>query len=212
MPRAHTILQSEFPYSVGARCINREWFRIPMKTVWEIMCSHLFFMHHGFGVRIHSFVLMSNHFHLLLTTPNANLSEAMQYFMRNTSRELTRAGNRINQSYGGRYFRCLIEEDHYYLHAYKYFYRNPVVAGLCENVEDYPFSTLSGLLGTNHLLIPLVEDRQLLTDPKATLQWLNTPSNAENWVAVGNSLKRKIFYFPKDGRTGGLHPLESSYL
>ncbi len=120
MARKHVPIQSDYPYHIGARCINQDWFSIPMPRVWDIMSDHLYFMNRAFDVRILAFVLMNNHFHLLVRTPQANLPEAMAWFMRESSRALTRAGNRTNQTYGGRFFRSLIGTNHYYLHAYKY--------------------------------------------------------------------------------------------
>jgi REP element-mobilizing transposase RayT len=164
-----------------------------MDEVWKIMCRHLHFLSFGFNVKIHSFVLMSNHFHLLATTPEANLSQAMAYFMKATSTELTSAGNRINQTYGARHFRSIVEKNHYYELCYKYIYRNPVVAGLCDLVEDYKYSTLQGLLGQSRLDIPVCEDHLLFSNIESTLRWLNTPSTAENWEVVKSAMKRQRF-------------------
>lgn len=80
MPRARAILQSEFPYHVTARCINREWFNVPMDKVWKIFCEELTRSHDVHNLQIHSFVLMSNHFHLIASTPEANISQAMHQF------------------------------------------------------------------------------------------------------------------------------------
>ena len=197
MPRPKTVLQSEFPYHIGARSINREWFELPMCEVWQLMAEQLHFVHHAFKLRIHAFVLMHNHFHLIASTPDGNLSEAMAWFMRETSRSLTRAGNRINQSYGGRHYRSVMATPIYYLNAYKYLYRNPVQAGLCESVQDYPFSTLSGLLGHRHLLIPVGDDQTLFSDIEGTLSWLNHQPKAEDWEAVKRALHRPEFAFPR---------------
>lgn len=174
-----------------------------------MMCRHLFFMRHGFNTRIYSFVLMSNHFHLLMSTPAANVSEAMCYFMKESSRELTSLGNRINQTYGGRYHWCIIQKEMHLEHVYKYIYRNPVVSGLCEKVEDYPYSTLGGLLGIKPLWIPVEEDIKLFGNVRATLDWLNTPSPAENWKTVGVAMSRSRFWLPmaKPGKPHGLEEL-----
>jgi REP element-mobilizing transposase RayT len=210
MPRRHSILQSDFPYHIGARCINRDWFCLPMSEVWEIMSEQLAFIHHAYGVKIHAFVLMNNHFHLIISTPNSNLSEAIGWFMRESSRTLTRAGNRINQTYGGRHFRSILTSHHYFLNAYKYLYHNPIQAGICENALDYPFSTLPGLLGRRRLLIPVVEDLTLFSDVDGTLQWINKKPTDENWNAVKYAGRKREFKFAKiNGRP---HPLENDML
>lgn len=210
MSRTPAILQSTFPYHVGGRCINRDWFSLEMEAVWEIFSEQLYFIHHAYKTQILLFVLMSNHFHLIARTPEANLSDSMRWFMGETSRMLTRSGNRINQTYGGRHFRCILGSNHYFLNTYKYVYANPVKAGICNRAEKYKFSTLGGLLGMRHLLIPVEEDVTLFNDVEGTLRWINRPCNSENWEAVRKALRRRRFGFAKINRKQ--HPLELEML
>jgi putative transposase len=177
-----------------------------MDVVWEIFSEQLFFVHRAFRVKIRAFVLMSNHFHLLLDTPDANLDHAMEWFMRETSRTLVRAGNRINQTYGGPYFRSVVSTNHYYTNVYKYIYYNPIFAGLCRNVLHYPYSTLPGLLGRRRLLVPVETDLLLFEDISRTLEWLNTKPKASHWVSVRKALKRGEFKLSR--LNGRAHPLE----
>lgn len=180
-----------------------------MKEVWEVYSEQLFFAHHAFGLKIHSFVLMNNHFHLLATSPRANLSETMCYFMRETSRELGRLSKRINQIYGRPYFGSSLTSNHYFLNAYKYVYRNPVEAGLADCVESYPFSTLRALLGAQHTMIPVQEDTLLFSDVESQLRWLNTPyPNAKMRESIRKALQRREFRFPRTTK-GKPHPLET---
>lgn len=201
MPRKRGLLQSSSPYLIGGRCINKEWFNLPMDVVWDIVSSQLFFMRHSFHTRIHSFVLMSNHFHLLMSTPEANLSSAMAYFMRETSREIVRQDGRINQTWGGPFFSCTLQDETHFLNCYKYIYRNPVVAGICHRCESYRYSTLHGLLGQSHLLIPVEEDT-LLFSPTLNLQnleWLNR-ANEDDETEIRQALRKTLFKFRKENK------------
>jgi putative transposase len=193
MARAKAILQSEFPYNIGARCINREWFNIPMERVWEIFCQELTRTSEEHQLLIHSFVLMSNHYHLIASTPNANISVCMQQFMTRTSRRLTREGNRINETFAGRHYKCILQHPNYILNTYKYNYRNPVAAGICERVEHYPFSTLHGKLKLSKLLVPVLEDVNLIGDPIGTLNWLNTAPSSEIQESMRTGFKHQYF-------------------
>jgi putative transposase len=193
MPRAKIPEQSIYPYHITGRCINKEWFSVSMEVVWEIMSRELRFLTYAYDVKIHSFVLMSNHFHLLATTPQANLSVAMWNFMKQSSFSLTSAGNRINQTYGQRYFRSVVMSEHYFMHAYKYVYANPLKAGFVDKVENYRFSTLHGLLGYERLQIPIVEDTLLFQDINHTLNWLNRKVSQENWNSVKFALEKREF-------------------
>lgn len=212
MPRALTILQSEFPYNISARCINREWFNIPMDEVWDIFCEELTNTATTLKLDIHSFVLMSNHFHLIASTPEANISTCMQRFMHKSSLRLTRKGNRINQTFSGRHYKCILQHPNYFLNAYKYNYRNPVVAGICEKVESYPFSTLQFVMGTAKSKIPLIEDIKFQSDPTATLSWLNSSPDPEKLEALRFGFKHQYFKSKKDRNSGQYIILENEVL
>lgn len=193
MPRAKAILQSEFPYHITARCINKEWFHLPIDRVWNVFCEELSEVNRIHALQIHSFVLMNNHFHLIASTPNANISKAMHQFMQFSSKRLTRAGNRINQTYAGRHYKCILSDHRYFMNAYKYNYRNPVQAKICNAVEEYPFSTLSMKLGLIKETLPLVEDPLLNEDVAGILKWLNTSPDPEKLEAVKWGLRRQYF-------------------
>lgn len=198
MPRAKAILQSEYPYNISARCINREWFQLPMLLVWEIFCEELSNVNREHDLQIHSFVLMSNHFHLIASTPKANISLCMQRFMHKSSRRLSKAGNRINETFAGRHYKCILQHPNYFMNAYKYNYRNPVSAGICEKVEDYPFSTLHTKIGRSTSRIPVLIDEQLLLDTKGTLDWLNKAPEPEKIEGFKFGLKHQFFKTKKD--------------
>lgn len=115
--------------------------------------------------------------------------------MRETSREITFISGRINQTYGSRFHRSLLNSPLYYLHAYKYLYRNPVKAGLCKVVEEYPYSSLQGLLGNTWLDIPVTEDDNwgVLATREKTLEWLNQTPSENEWEEVRLALKKQVF-------------------
>ncbi len=201
MPRANTVLQSDYPYNISARCINRDWFAIPIEKVWEIFCEELTITCDKYSMQIHSFVLMSNHFHLLATTPKSNISDCMQYLIGRTSKRITKSANRINETYAGRYYKCILHEQSYYLNAYKYNYRNPVTAGICKTVQDYSFSTLPMVIGIRKNLIPLVEDLTYYCSPQETLNWLNQKPDSTKIEAARYGFRRQYFQSKKCLRT-----------
>jgi REP element-mobilizing transposase RayT len=170
-----------------------------MNDVWEIMSDYLYFVSHHYQLKIYAFVLMSNHFHLLASTPEINLSEILNYFMRETSREIGRLSGRINQIYGARNHKTLLPSFHYYMNTYKYIYRNPVRAKICNDVVEYPYSTLHGLLGLRRMIIPMAEDTLLFKGEldESHLLWLNTPSIAEHEDEMRRALRRSVFKLPK---------------
>lgn len=207
MSRFQRVVQSEFPIHITARANNRDAFPIRLKTVWEIMSAHLHLLNIGYGMQIHSFVLMPNHLHMLVSDPCGNLSLAMRYFMSETSREVSFLAGRINHLWGGRYHSSVISNPLYYLHAYKYVYQNPVAAGITDDPLKYEFSTLSMLLGLRHGVIPLVEDETLFNDIESTMCWLRESYSEETRLKIQKALKRKRFAIPAERKNREQDPL-----
>jgi hypothetical protein len=82
-----------------------------------------------------------------------------------------------------------------------FLYYNPVKAGAATRVEDYPFSTIRGLLGFEHTLIPLVEDTLLLDqNVEWTLNWLNKTPDNDHLKLVQAALRKKVFSYPRVNR------------
>lgn len=177
------------------------------------MGDQLFFCKHAFDLKIHSFVLMSNHYHLIVSAPQANLSQAMAFFQRETSRELTRSSHRENQTWAGRFFRSRLGSYHYFLQAYKYVYQNPLKVGLSKFAEEYPFSTLSGLLGNTRLIIPVEHDTLLFDgDFSQNINWVNRLADPKDWETVRRALRRKEFKLPLERSSRKPHKLETQLL
>jgi len=207
MPRKHPPYRTDCPYHITARTNNREWFGLDLREVWKICEEQLYFVHHGFGIRIHAFLLMSNHFHLLASDPDGQMSAAMRWFMSETARLINKKMNSKNHIYGQRHSRSLISNYHHYTHAYKYIYRNPLEAGVCLKVEEYPYSTLRGLFGFQKLNVP-VSDNILPDDLEGTLKWLNRAPSKKDRRAVQLGLRKAVFELQKDRVTREASRLE----
>lgn len=100
------------------------------------------------GVAIHSYVLMSNHFHLLVT-PQADdsLPQMMQAVGRRYVRHFNDALGRSGTLWEGRYKSTLIQTDRYLLACMAYIDLNPVRAGLVAEPGDYPWSSYGHYAG-----------------------------------------------------------------
>jgi putative transposase len=207
MPKPHPPHRTDCPYHITARTNNQEWFGLDLSEVWKIYAEQLYFISNAFGIRIHGFVLMSNHFHLLISDPQGMLSPAIRWLMTETARLINKRLGKKNHVYGQRHYRSLIQSYHYYTHAYKYIYRNPVEAGICKNVEEYQYSTLRGLLGFANLEFP-IEDSLLMDDLEGTLKWLNLSVTKENKRTIQLALKKGIFELRKETSTRNLSRLE----
>src|ERR1035437_912272 len=95
-----------------------------------------------FGVAIHAYVLMSNHFHLLATPQTANgLPQMMQAVGRRYVRYFNDVQKRSGTLWEGRYKSTLIQSDRYLLACMAYIDLNPVRAALVAQAGDYPWSS-----------------------------------------------------------------------
>jgi hypothetical protein len=151
-------------------------------------------------------MLMANHYHWLLTASDMELGEVMQFFSRSVTRTFNRKSGRSGHLFRGRYQRTQITDPLHFESAYKYVYRNPVRAGVCDRVEDYPYSSLPILLGTVAPGFALSNSREMpdtwLTDRGADLEWLNQPFKKELEQRIQQGLRKSIFELPPD-RIGG---------
>jgi REP element-mobilizing transposase RayT len=212
MPRPLYIPHSEFPYHVTARSHNKQSFKVPIEILWPLICDELTVLYHLFEFRIHSFVLMPNHFHMLVTTPSVNLPEGMCHFMTQISKQMNSLTGNVNQNFGARHYKCLISSQHYFYNAYKYVFRNPVKAELCSRVEEYKYSNIQMYLGQQIIRFPLTEDRLLMDDIDSTLSWLNSQPTEEDWRDLRLALRRGSIELPRHRSTREPHRLEFNLL
>ncbi len=178
-----------------------------MAQCWEIFSDYLYLLHHEFHIEIISFVLMSNHFHLLCRDPQGLLSQGMQHFMREISREIGLLSGRINRLWGAPFHSTVVANPLYFLHAYKYNYRNPVAAKVCDRVEAYPWSTLQMLIGQKQGIIPIEEDVTLFNDVEGILRWLNESYPQEHSETLKKGFRKKKFKIAAHPKTKAAHPL-----
>jgi len=95
-----------------------------------------------FGVDVHAYVLMSNHFHLLATPQtDTGLPQMMQAVGRSYVRYFNDLQGRTGTLWEGRYRSTLIQTDRYLLACMAYIDLNPVRAGLVAEAVDYPWSS-----------------------------------------------------------------------
>jgi len=110
-----------------------------------------------YGVILQAYVLMGNHFHLIVQTPRANLSEFMRHFNIAYTGAFNRRHRRMGHLYQGRYKAILVEKDSYLAELSRYVHLNPVrikpyrdkgIAEQWKVLERYPWSSLSGYLSS----------------------------------------------------------------
>jgi REP element-mobilizing transposase RayT len=97
----------------------------------------------NFNITLHAYCLMTNHYHLLLETKEENISEAIQYLNGTYSMYFNRKYKRTGHFWQGRYLSYyLYDEAHAWIVA-KYIERNPLVARMVGDIEEYAYQSLA---------------------------------------------------------------------
>ncbi len=99
-----------------------------------------------FNIKLYCYVLMSNHYHLIIETPDANLSKAMHYINGSYTTYINVKRKRSGHLLQGRYKSILVDKDNYLLELSRYIHLNPVRAGIVEKPAEYPYSSYSSYI------------------------------------------------------------------
>ncbi len=97
----------------------------------------------NFNIRLHAYCLMTNHYHLLLETKEANISEAIQYLNGTYSMYFNRKYKRTGHFWQGRYLSYFLYDNAHAWSVAKYIERNPLVARMVDDVRTYPYQSLA---------------------------------------------------------------------
>jgi len=100
-------------------------------------------MSERFEMDIFAYVLMDNHYHLLLRTPKANLSRSMQWLGTTYTRRFNLEHSQSGHLFQGRYKSILVENGAYLMQLSYYIHNNPLRAGLVKRLIDYRWSSYS---------------------------------------------------------------------
>ena len=101
------------------------------------------------NVKVTAYCLMPNHYHILLQTPDANLSRAMRHLNGIYTQRYNKMHGYDGQLFRGRYKSVLVDSDSYLLELLKYIHKNPLKSKLAEKIEDYPWSSHKAYLSNS---------------------------------------------------------------
>jgi REP element-mobilizing transposase RayT len=180
MPRALRLLFEHAIYHV----INRGNYRAPIfaspgaAQAFEACLFEAAALHHW---RLHAFVIMSNHFHLAVETPQANLTESVHWLNSTYATRFNRFRKERGHVFQGRYHAGLVQAGPSLLRVVNYIHLNPVRAGLVDlpGLPHYRWSSLGRFL------------RGPRPEALSCVDWLREiplSDDAEGWQAYGRLL------------------------
>ncbi len=138
---------------------------------------------------LHAWVLMGNHYHLLLDTPEANLSQGMRQLGGIYSQRFNHRHDRVGPLFQGRYKAILVERESHLLELARYLVLNPVRAGIVRGARDYRFSSYKETAGL-----------------KAPASWLEVDWTLSQFGRRRSDAQRRYRQFVSEGRGAGYDP------
>ncbi len=142
-------LRLEFPdalYHITSRGDRREDIyeddpdRETFLTVFESVVSR-------FNWRCYAYCLMGNHYHLLVQTPDGNLSKGMRQLNGVYTQAYNRRHHKTGHLFQGRYKAILVDKDAYLLELSRYIVLNPVKANMVKQVDAWHWSSYRSMTG-----------------------------------------------------------------
>jgi REP element-mobilizing transposase RayT len=100
-----------------------------------------------FGLEVHAYSLMPNHYHLLVCTPAGNLSRAMRHLNGVYTQRLNRLHDWDGPVFRGRFKSQLVTEEAYRRELVAYIHLNPVRAGLVRRADESGWTSHRAHLG-----------------------------------------------------------------
>ncbi len=95
----------------------------------------------------HAYCLMDNHYHLMIETPDANLSIGMRHLNGVYTQKYNRRHHKPGHIFQGRFKAILVQKETYLLELCRYVVMNPVRAGVVEKPESWRWSSYQNTAG-----------------------------------------------------------------
>lgn len=106
----------------------------------------------------HAYCLMHNHYHLMIETPEGNLSKGMRQLNGVYTQRFNRRHHRVGHVFQGRYKAILVDKQSYLLELARYIVLNPVRAQMVSAASDWPWSSHRATIGGRSHLSHLHSD------------------------------------------------------
>ena len=103
----------------------------------ELMCFYM----KSYGITLHNYCLMSNHYHLLIETFTDNLSKFMRQLNMNYAIYFNKKYKRVGHLWQGRFKSWYVTDEAYLYTLMLYIEQNPLKAKMVKALEEYPYSS-----------------------------------------------------------------------
>ena len=97
----------------------------------------------------HAYCQLDNHYHLIIETPDGNLSQGMRQLNGVYTQYVNQRHQRVGHLFQGRYKSILVEKEVHLLELSRYVVLNSVRAGLVDDISRWPWSSYLGVAGSS---------------------------------------------------------------
>ncbi|MBI1886395.1 MAG: transposase [Chloroflexi bacterium] len=133
------ILPDHCYFATTATKERRAFFADPRLS--QMIMDNLRFYRDHMGFRLHGYVVMPDHVHLLITPGSCSISDIMRNFKSFTGKQIREALRISGPIWQSRFYDRVIRDEAQFVAALNYIHLNPVKDGLVSLPEDYEFSS-----------------------------------------------------------------------
>jgi len=177
--------------------LKEELFLIPhkIKIILDIVCE----VSEHYGFTIHSYVLMSNHYHLLLENSRENLSAGMRQINASYAQYYNKKYKRAGHLWQDRFKSWYIFDENYLFVLFKYLEFNPLEAKMSKKVGEYNYTLMYDILQN--------KVKPCMTN-SFVLQWYDSTNELLESLEIKMTKleKEKINQFQKEATTYKTNP------
>jgi len=146
---------------------------------------------------VHAYCLMTNHYHLLVETPDANLAKGMRELNGVYTQRFNRTYDRVGHVFQGRYKAILVQKEAHLLDLARYVVLNPVRAGMVRAPCEWPWSSYRAMIGEASAP-DWLETRWVLTafgetKPEAVAQYTQFVAQGKGQPSPWEQLRHQVF-------------------
>jgi REP element-mobilizing transposase RayT len=150
----------------------------------------------------YAYCLMTNHYHLVIETPEGNLAKGMRQLNGVYTQLFNRRHDHVGHVFQGRYKAILVDRDDYLLELIRYVVLNPVRAGMVEVPDQWPWSSYCATMGQEPVPPWLAQDwllRQFArTREEARARHAQFVHDGQRHPSIWNSLRNQIYLGSED--------------
>ena len=139
MPRKERITEPGY-YHVISRGVERRNIYLGSED-YEYFLKLIYTLFQQYNVILHSYCLMTNHYHLLIEIKEPNISEVMRKLNSLYSIYFNKKYNRSGHLWQGRFASYYLYDDIHFWYVSKYIERNPIKANIVQAIDNYKYQS-----------------------------------------------------------------------